>query len=177
MNRAWILAAIASTLWGCGEASTPEAPKGPVTLELITGDHPNLSKGALQVTGDTQDILLISKDGKRLPGNPPLLKETIELDPGSYLVDLNKTTRNVTLQAGKKVILRSGSIVVTKKDAGFWFPKQGEVNRFNSNPPASGSALSLFPGVYDVYVNVFPNNQKVAEGVKVTPGQRVTLNP
>jgi hypothetical protein len=177
MNRVLVLAAVVSALWGCGESSTPESSKGPVTLEVITADHANPGKGALEVTGDTRDMLLISKDGKRLPGNPPLLKETIELDPGDYLVDLNKTTRNVKIRAGKKLILRSGSIVVTKKDAGFWFPKKGGENLYATNPPASGAALSLFPGVYDVYVNVFPNNEKVAEGVKVTPGQRVTLNP
>jgi hypothetical protein len=177
MNRALVLAAIASTTWGCGDPSTPGKPAVPVTLEMITGDHPNQIKGALQVTGDTRDMLLISKEGKRIPGNPPLLKETIELDPGVYVVNLNKSIRTVTIQPGKKVILRSGSILVTKKGAAFWFPKQGDENRYTSNPPTSGSALSLFPGVYDVYVNIFPNNEKVAEGVKVSPGERVTLNP
>jgi hypothetical protein len=175
MNRFLVLVAAAALSAGCGDSAAPE---GAAVPEMATTDHPNAKLGALQVTGDTRDFVLItSKAGKAYGGNPPLLGETIELEPGEYVVDLNKTTRTVTLGAGKKVVLASGSVLVTKKGAGFWFPMQGDENRYATNPPNSGAAISLFPGTFDIYVNEFPNNNKVAEGVKVVAGRRVTLNP
>src|SRR5688572_28257434 len=128
---AWVAAVLIS---GCGD-SAPDGGGSSAVPEMTTTSHSNASLGALQSSGDTKDCVMISKGGKANPGNPPLLNATIELEPGEYVLDLNKTTRTVTLSAGKKIVLASGSVVVTKKGAGFWVPMQGSENRYASNPP------------------------------------------
>src|SRR5262245_22772909 len=72
--------------------------------------------GALQVRSlnakpvDWFDVL---QNGKRaFSGNPRLLNGTLELAPGAYVVDVNRTQRKVIIEAGKKAILWTGELVV-----------------------------------------------------------------
>jgi len=87
------------------------------------------TQGALQVkvandkTGDWSDVL---KDDKRaISGNPPLLGSTVELAPGAYVVEVNRTRRKVTIETGKKTILWTGELVVEGKGADWCIPYQG----------------------------------------------------
>ena len=67
------------------------------------------TNGAIEVKVDNKkptDSFDVLQDGKRVfKGNPKLLNTTLELPPGAYVVDVNKTQRKVTIVAGKKTIL------------------------------------------------------------------------
>src|SRR5262245_65222846 len=69
--------------------------------------------GAVQVKGDTRDWFTVYQGNKRVgPSVPPLLNSTVELPPGTYQILVNKTERKVTVEAGKKVVLLTGTLVV-----------------------------------------------------------------
>jgi hypothetical protein len=97
----------------------------------------------------------VLKEGEReFLGPPEILNSTRELQPGRYVIDVNRTRRNVTVEAGKKTVLLTGDLVVEsqRKDI-IWVPKQGEETRLASNPPVTNTGVALFPGSYTVYIN------------------------
>src|SRR5439155_1260197 len=86
---------------GGDKEKSNEAPK-----EESTVAHDSKTRGALQVKSvgarpsDWFDVL---QNGKRaIPGNPTLLNGTVELAPGTYIVEVNRTQRKVTIAVGKK---------------------------------------------------------------------------
>jgi hypothetical protein len=102
---------------------------------------------------DWFDVL---QNGKRaFEGNPKLLNTALELSPGTYVVDVNRTQREVTLEAGKKTILWTGDLVVEGEPShAYWYPMQGGERRLSSNPALLNRPRALFPGSYTVYVHV-----------------------
>jgi hypothetical protein len=143
--------------------------------ETTTEAYDNTSKGALQVTGDTDDWFMVFQDGKRVGSRvAPKLGSIEELPPGAYEVRVIKTTRNVNVEAGKKIILRTGSLVV--EGQGDWYtPYQDKETKLSSNPPAIGNPLALFPGTYQVRVHVGTSGADLGDAI-VTPGKKTVLN-
>lgn len=131
-----------------------EAPKEESVVAYDSKTH-----GALEVKSvgakpvDWFDVL---QNGKRaFAGNPRLLNNTLELAPGAYVVDVNRTQRKVTIDAGKKTILWTGDLVVEgQPPSDYWYPMQGKERRLASNPPLLNRARALFPGTYTVFVHV-----------------------
>jgi hypothetical protein len=70
------------------------------------------TRGALQVKGvraESSGWFDVLRDGKGiLAAAQPLLNSTVELAPATYVVDVNRTQRKVTIEAGKKTILLTG---------------------------------------------------------------------
>jgi hypothetical protein len=134
--------------------------------------------GALQVmtaNDKPRDWFDVLKDDKRaISGNPPLLGSTIELAPGAYVVEVNRTRRNVTIEAGKKTVLWTGELVVEGKGADWYVPYQGKDRKLVSNPPILNTPTALFAGTYTVKVHVNTEEKKLADA-EVQPGKKTVL--
>src|SRR5262245_64300822 len=105
-----------------------------------------------------------------------MLNTTRELEPGDYDVSVNKTVRKVKIEAGKKTVLVTGSLVVEGSGANWWYPEQGGERKTVANPPLLGRPLALFSGTYAVHVHVGNRDEKLSDGTKVTPGKLTVLN-
>jgi hypothetical protein len=130
-----------------------------IPKEQAVVDYDSETHGAVQVTSASEkpgDSFNVLKDGEReFIGPPNLLGGTLELAPGDYVVDVNRTLRKVKIEAGKKTVLLTGDLAVESKRAGaFWIPKQGKETRLASNPPTVNTRIALFPGKYSLYLNV-----------------------
>ena len=78
----------------------------------------------------------------------------VPLPPGTYVVDVNRTQRTVTVEAGRKVVLRTGDLVVRgQPESAYWYPLQGQVRTLSANPPLLNRARALLPGTYTVFVH------------------------
>jgi hypothetical protein len=83
-----------------------------------------------------------------------MLGGTVELVPGTYELDVNHTRRSVTIEAGHKLIVRTGDILVEGEPEGaYWYPMQGGERRITSNPSTLNAFRAFFPGEFEVYVN------------------------
>ncbi len=158
-----------------GEQTPPAVPAEGAPAEEVV-DHASETLGAVEVrsVGDSPvDWFDVLQDGERaFAGNPPLLNSTLELPPGTYVVDVNRTQREVTLEAGKKTVLRTGELVVEGEPShAFWYPMQGGERKLSSNPSLLNSARALFPGTYEVfvYVSVTTGDEPLGEA-EVRPG-------
>lgn len=152
-----------------------EKPKTPPEKSEVAYD--SKTHGAIQVKGGTGDWFTITRGGKSAgPAVPPKLGGTAEVEPGDYEVHVNKTKRTVTVKAGTKVVLETGTLVVEGKGADWWAPFEGKERRVTDAPPTLGTAVALFPGKYTVRAHVGTQDAVLADGVKVEPGQKTTLN-
>ncbi len=160
---------------GSGE-ETPPGEGAPPEVTVEPWDSP--AAGAIAVLGDTRDWFDVTRDGTRAtPGAPPLLNATVEVPPGTYQVRVNNTERTVSVTAGEKTVLRTGTLIVEGAEANFWAPYLGEERLAAANPPILNSPLALLPGSYRVELNVEQNRQVVlAESVAVRPGKTTKLN-
>lgn len=69
-------------------------------------------------------------------------------------MDVNRTQRSVTVEAGHKTILWTGDLVVRgEPETAYWYPVQGEERTLSANPPLLNKARALFPGTYTVFVH------------------------
>ncbi len=153
-----------------------EAPKEESVVAYDSKTH-----GALQVksVGDKPvDWFDVLQNGKRaIDGNPRLLNSTVELPPGTYVVDVNRTQRKVTIEAGKKTILLTGELVVEGQPAGaYWYPMQAKERKLAANPPILNSPRALFAGTYTVFVHVSVTERDKNLGpAEVKPGKKTVL--
>jgi hypothetical protein len=191
-----VLAVVAGAL-GCRQSEGGDATAGAATTgspaehaghsaATATGQdavvaHDDPARGALEVKSieaDPVDWYDVLRDGKRaFDGNPKLLNSTLELDPGAYVVDVNRTRREVTIEAGKKAILWTGELVVEGEPShAFWYPMQGSERRLSSNPSLLNSPRALFPGTYTVFVyeSVTTGDQRLGDA-EVKAGQKTAL--
>ena len=161
-----------------GDKKKPaEAPK-----EESVVAYDSKTKGALQVKVDSKDPVDsfdILQDGKRaLKGNPKLLNGTVELAPGAYVVDVNRTQREVTIEAGKKTILWTGELVVEGKPSTMsWYAMKGKVKLTSTGvEPLLNRASPLFPGTYTVFVDTSLTGQDKSLGqAEVKAGRKTVL--
>lgn len=139
--------------------------------------YKSTTHGAIQVNGTTGDWFTIYQGKKDVgPGVPPKVGGTAEILPGEYDVYVNKTKRTVTVKAGMKVVLETGTLVVEGKGADWWTPHVGKERMIVSNPPILGAALSLFPGKYTVRVHKFGTDDvELTDAAKVEPGKKTVL--
>lgn len=166
---------------GAAAESPPAAPtqadkeKAAPPAEETTVPFDNAEKGALQVKGDTGDWFSVWQGDKRAsPGVPPRLGGTIELAAGDYEVYVNKTKRKVTITAGKKTVLLTGTLVVEGK--GDWYtPYQGDEAKLVGVQPRINSPVALFAGTYSVYVYAGTKNDKLTDDAKVTAGKKTVV--
>jgi hypothetical protein len=141
-------------LAGQDKVKSSDAPK-----EQTVEAYDSRTKGAIQVNTankDSTDWFDVLQDGKRaFDGAPKLLNTTLELAPGTYVVDVNKTQRKVTVEAGKKAVLWAGELVVEGKPATMaWYAMQGKVKLTSTGvEPLLNRASPLFPGTYAVFVD------------------------
>ena len=148
-----------------GSSAAPE-PSEPVAAEDVVA-YDGATHGAVEVNGVSAtpvDWFEVLQNGERaVAGNPPLLNNAVELAPGTYVVDVNRTRRTVTVEAGRKTILWTGDLVVRgEPETAFWYPQQGDERTLSSNPPLLNRARALFPGTYTVFVEDYAG---VAEGM------------
>lgn len=118
-------------------------------------DHPAM--GALEVrtsNSNPHDSFDVLQNGIRaFPGNPRLLNTILELPPGTYEVDVNRTRLTVSIEAGRKISVWVGELIVEGGPQGaFWYPEDAGERRVTANPPVLNSGLALFPGSYTVFV-------------------------
>jgi len=144
-------------------------------MELTTMTYDSATKGALQVSGETGDWFIIHRDGKVAgPAVPPRIGAVIELAPGTYEVFVNKTKREVTIHAGEKTILLTGTLVVEGK--GDWYtPSQGKEVKLASVQPSLNSPVALFAGTYSVSVRVGLKTEKLTDDAQVVAGKKTVL--
>ncbi len=119
--------------------------------------HDSKTHGAVQVRSASErpsDSFQVLQNGKSVTdGNPTLLDGKLEVAPGTYVVEVNRTRRTVTVEAGKMTVLWTGDLMVESQRKGkYWLPKQGKETRLASNPPIVNARVALFPGTYAVYV-------------------------
>lgn len=139
------------------------------------------TKGAIQVNVDDKDSTHsfdVLKDGKSVLVNRKLLNGTVELTPGAYEVDVNKTQRKVAVEAGKKTILWTGELVVEgKPETMAWYALQGQVKLTSSGvEPLLNRAIPLFAGKYTVYVDTSLTGKDMSLGeAEVKVGRKTVL--
>ncbi len=167
---------------GPASAAADSTAPAPGEDTVVAYDH--AARGALEVKSinaspvDWYDVL---RDGMRaFDGNPRMLNTTVELAPGTYVVDVNRTQREVTIEPGRKAILWTGELVVEGEPShAFWYPMQGSERRLSSNPALLNRARALFPGTYTVFVyeSVTTGDQRLGDA-EVKAGQKTALaNP
>ena len=156
-----------------------EAPKEVAERSVVPYDRADV--GGLEVKSidaSPVDWFDVRQNGKRaFDGNPRLLNTSIELAPGEYDVDVNRTQRKVAIEAGKKTILWTGNLVVEGEPShAFWYPMQGNERKLSSNPSLLNSSRALFPGTYTVYVYVsVTTGDELLGDAEVKPGQKTAL--
>ena len=175
-----LLLAIASghaPLAGQDKEKPDEPPK-----EETTEVYDSKTKGAIQVKVDNMkstDWFDVLQDGKRVfEGAPKLLNNTLELAPGAYVVDVNKTQRKVTVEAGKKTILWTGELVVEGKPSTMaWYAMQGKEKLTSTGvEPLLNKAIPLFPGTYTVFVDTSLTGKDKSLGeAEVKAGRKTVL--
>jgi hypothetical protein len=151
------------------EKETPEK-----TVEV----YDNKTRGAIQVNGDTKDWFEVYRGEKAVAFPYPLLGKTAEVEPGEYEVQVNRSSRKVTVEAGKKVVLQTGTLELAGKDGLYWYPVVGGKRMVgtNRNPPSPGAKLALFPGTYAVDLNLnLRKVVRVTESAKVEVGKTTTV--
>lgn len=179
-----LLLAIAAGCVACAGAQEPgvqEPPAGSGAPEGEAAAGGAEALGALQVTSvsaEPTDYFDVLQNGERaFEGNPKLLGGTLELPPGSYVVDVNRTRQEVTIEAGRTTVLQAGELIVEGEPAtAYWYPMQGGERRLSSNPPLLNAPRALFPGSYEVFVHTsvtVPDRDLGA--AEVTAGQRTVL--
>jgi hypothetical protein len=163
---------------GAALAQGDEGKPGEAPKEESVVPHDSQTRGAVQVksVGDKPaDWFDVLKDGKRaFPGGPKLLNSTVELAPGAYVVEVNRTRRKVTVEAGKKTVLWTGELVVEGKGADWYAPYQGKERKLANNPPVLNRPTALFPGTYTVLVRVGAKDKKLGEA-RVRAGLKTVL--
>jgi hypothetical protein len=164
------------------QGATSEAePAAQAERRDSTAAYEHQTHGALQVMSvgaSSPHWFQVFKDGKlAYEGNPKLLNSSVELAPGEYMVDVNRTQRPVTIEAGKKTIIWTGELLVDGGPSGaYWYPMEGTERRVTSNPPLVGSPLPLFAGTYVPFVHVTVSKADTNLGpATVTAGRRTTL--
>lgn len=165
---------------GAAGLAVEEKPAEPAQEKTVVA-YDSQTHGALQVRSVSEkpvDWFDVLQNGKRaFSGNPRLLNGTLELAPGTYVVDVNRTQREVTIVAGRKTILWTGELMVEGQPAGaYWYPMQGKERRLVSNPPLLNRGRALFPGSYTVFVHVsvtMPDKDLGSAAVKA--GQKTVL--
>lgn len=173
------LAAIAGGS-ACSRDDAPKAP-APTASNESAAALPADTYGALQVmspNADPSDWFEVLQAGQRaVPGNPPRLNNTLELPPGTYEVDVNRTRRTVTLAAGEETVLWTGELMVEgEPDTAFWYPMQGEQRKLALNPPLLNRSRALFPGTYQVFVHIGVGTPDHDLGpAEVKPGETTVL--
>lgn len=188
--------AIAAGINGCvgpdagapAEAAAPEnataavaAQEGAAVGQDSVVAYESTSHGALQVMSvrdDPTDWFDVLQDGERAyAGNPYLLNRTMELLPGSYEVDVNRTRRAVTIEAGKKTVIWTGELRVEGGPSGaYWWPMQGNERKLSSNPATLNASRALLPGTYEVFVHVSVTTGDTSLGdAEVRAGQTTVL--
>jgi len=161
---------------GDGKDKPAEPPR-----ELSFVAHDSTTRGALQVRAvseKTSEWFRVMKGGKdALPGAPPLLNKTVELDPGEYVVRVNKTERTVTVEAGKKAVLWTGELVVEGETGrgDFYAPFQGKDKKLAAAEPLVNKPTALFAGTYAV--KFWGKETRDLGEAEVKPGQRTVLKP
>ena len=90
---------------------------------------------------------------------------------------MNKTERKVKVEAGKKVVLATGTLVVEGKDGLYWYPMVGDEKKVasNRNNPGLGSGIALFPGTYAVDVNTDLRSVRENEAAGVRTGEKTVV--
>lgn len=114
--------------------------------------------GAIQVNvanKDPVDSFDVLRDGKRaFQGDPKLLNSTLELAPGTYVVDVNRTQRTVTIEPGKETVLWTGELVEGNPSTMAWYAMLGDTKLTSSGvEPLLNKVIALFPGTYKVFVD------------------------
>lgn len=167
-----LLLTIAAAHAGCAGKPTEDAaveapgvaePSGvPDASEAVEAEgtvaYQSETNGAVQVnsvSANPVDYFDVLRDGERaFAGNPRLLGGAVEVPPGTYVVDVNRTRRSVTVEAGKKTILWTGDLVVRgEPETAYWYPMQGGERTLSANPALLNKARALFPGTYTVFVH------------------------
>jgi hypothetical protein len=158
----------------------PALQEGPKEESVVAYDSKTM--GAIQVRVDQKDPVDsfdILQDGKRIGnGNRRLLNATVELAPGNYLIDVNRTQRKVTVEAGKKTTLWTGELVVEGKPSTMaWYAMKGKVKLTSTGvEPLLNRASPLFPGTYTVFVDTSLTGQDLSLGeAEVKAGQKTVL--
>lgn len=185
LTLAALLLAIAS---GCAsqDNTKPAEAQKEQTAEGLQEEtveaYDSQTKGALLVKvdrTDPKDSFDVLRDGKRaFEGAPKLLNTMLELPPGTYVADVNRTQRNVTIVAGKTLILWTGELLVEgKPETMAWYAMQGTVKLTSSGvEPLLNKAVPLFPGTYMVFVDTSLTGQDASLGqAEVKAGQRTVL--
>ena len=194
-RRSFLLSALlALALAGCRESGPGDQGGGRATGAGATASreaatprtdtvvpYENATQGAIEVrtvVAGSGDWFYALQNGKRVgSSSPPLLNSTLEVPPGSYTVSVNKTQREITVEAGKKTVLWTGALAVEgTPTSAYWYPQQGGKTMLDSNPSLMNTPRSLFPGTYTVYVNasVATGAERVGDAV-VTPGETTVL--
>jgi hypothetical protein len=155
-------------------AADKEPPKPPPESSEV--DYDSKTDGALQVRGDTAEFVIITRDGKKAgPLTPPKLNASFELAPGTYEVSVNRTKRTVKIQAGKKTILQTGTLVVEAKEGNWYVPYEGKERCVADAPQKLNAPIALFPGKYSVVVHVGDKDEKLADDATVEAGKKTVL--
>jgi len=145
--------------------------------EQIIEAFDSKTRGAMQVKGDTSDWFDVMKNGKSILAVPKLLNGTLELEPGEYEILVNRTSRKVTIEVGKKCILTTGTLQADGKGL-FYYPVLGKERKVapNRNNPDLGKSIALFAGTYAVDVNMnLRKTIRLTEKAKVEPGMKTTV--
>lgn len=163
------------------EQQPAEAPKDKAPMDEDVVAYESDTLGAVEVKSvrdNPVDWFDVLQDGKRAyEGNYKLLNNSVELAPGTYVVDVNRTQREVTIEAGKKTVLWTGELIVEGEPAGaYWYPMQGAERRLSSNPPILNASRAFFPGTYTVFVHVSVSVKDTNLGAaEVKAGQKTVL--
>jgi hypothetical protein len=134
--------------------------------------------GAIEVRGhDGGEWFRVLKDGKQAyEGAPPLLNSAKMVPPGEYDVLVNKTKRTVKVEAGKKVVLLTGTLVVEGTKANFYTPIQDKDRKIANAPPLLNEPIALFAGTYHVELNLGVKGTVVlTDSAKVVAGKKTVL--
>ncbi|QDU24326.1 DUF4397 domain-containing protein [Urbifossiella limnaea] len=173
-----VVASVQTPLAGQDKNKPAGGPKEE-TLEA----YDSKTKGAVSVRVDQKDptgSFDVLQDGKRVfKGEAPkLLNGTLELPPGTYVVDVNKTQRRITIEAGKKTILWTGELVVEgKPETMAWYAMKEKVKLTSTGvEPLLNTAIPLFPGTYTVFVDTSLTGKDKSLGeAEVKAGRRTVL--
>jgi len=158
-----------------------KAPPAEPPQESSVVPHDSKTRGAVEVRTLTdktgQWFRVVKGDKSAVPGSPKLLNSTIELEPGEYVVAVNKTERKVTVEAGKKAVLWTGEVVVeAEKGRGYFYaPFQGKEKKLDGVEPVVNRPTSLFAGTYAV--KFWGKQSKDLGDAEVKPGQQTVMKP
>ncbi len=140
---------------------TVELNKTVRTAEVQEGENTVVKAGSVSVAGTGSTLFYVYDSGFRELAYDSTNKQ-VELFPGTYTVELNKTVRTAEVQEGENTVVKAGSVSVAGTGSTLFYVYDSGFRELAYD--STNKQVELFPGNYTVKLNKNVQSAVVQEG-------------